>query len=344
MPTFTYPSQIELREIEQDLLPTLTQDDPVFDEFPIVESNSSRLRWEQLDNFQGMQQVRGMGGAFKIVPQTGLKAYDFEPGVYGEFDLLEEQELTERRELGQFSDFISLNDLVGWKQSKLLQRRIDRIRMILWKLLTTGAYSVAKKDGTVMHVGTFPLQTFSASVAWGTVATAAPYKDLLNAMLKARGTSASFGAGAKLYINRVTAIALLTNTNASDLFGRRTQYGATLNNLANVNSIAAENDLPEIVVYDKGYISDGLDGNTAGTFIPFIANNTGVLIGKRTNGAKLGEYRLTRNANNPNVEPGPYTRVVDLGEVESPRKIKVEDGHNGGPVIFFPSAVIVLTL
>lgn len=344
MATFSYPTPLELREIEQELLPRLTQDDPVFDEFPITEENTNRLRWEQLDNFQGMQQVRGLGGAFKNVPQTGAKAYDFEPGVYGEFDLIEEAELTERRELGKFDELISLNDLVGMRTAKLLQRRVDRLRFILWTLLTTGQYSVARKDGTVLHYGVFPLKTASAAVSWATAATAKPYSDLLAFALKYRGQSVKFGGGSKLYVNRVTANGLLVNTNANDLFGRRTQYGATLNNLENVNQFNALNDLPEIVVYDEGYLSDGTDGNAAGTFVPFIANNVGVLIGKRTNGAKLGEYRMTRNANNPNLDPGPYTRVVDLGEFQSPRAIKVEDGHNGGPVIFFPGAVIVLTL
>jgi hypothetical protein len=344
MPTYSYPTPVELREIEQELLPRLTQDDPVFDEFPITEVNSNRLRWEQLDNFQGMQQVRGLGGAFKSVPQTGAKAYDFEPGVYGEFDLLEEAELTERRELGSFDQLISLNDLTSVKQMKLLQRRIDRIRYILWSLLSTGNYSVASKDGTVKHYGIFPLLTASAAVGWATVATAKPYSDLLALALKYRGQSVSFGRGSKLYLNRKFLNHLLTNVNPLDLFGRRTQYGATLNQLSDINQINEQNDLPSIVPYDEGYLSDGTDGQTAGTFVPFIPDNKAILIGKRTNGAKLGEYRMTRNANNPNLEPGPYTRVVDLGEIQSPRAIKVEDGHNGGPVIFFPGAIVVLTI
>jgi hypothetical protein len=130
---------------------------------------------------------------------------------------------------------------------------------------------------------------------------------------------------------------LMNNTNAADMFGKRLT-NSTINSLEDVNTILGANDFPQIVPYDKGYISD------AGVFTNFIPDSKAVLVGARTNGAKLGEYRMTRNANNPTVEPGPYTRVIDHGENFIPRKIEVHDGHNGGPVIWFPGAVVTFTL
>ncbi len=41
--------------------------------------------------------------------------------------------------------------------------------------------------------------------------------------------------------------------------------------------------------------------------------------------------------------PGPYTLVIDRREDEVPRQIQVHDGHNGGPVIYYPSGVVVLS-
>jgi hypothetical protein len=52
---------------------------------------------------------------------------------------------------------------------------------------------------------------------------------------------------------------------------------------------------------------------------------------------------MTRNVNNANSAPGPYTKVIDRGELQVPRTIEVHDGHNGGPAIFYPSAVIKLS-
>lgn len=344
---YAYPTPVELREIERTLLPALTIDDDIFKMFPITEVNSWRLKWRQRDNFQGLQQVRGLGGAFKVVENTGMTEYDFEPGVYGEFSLIEENELTEHSAVDSLEEFIPINDIVGDRQSQLLVRRLDRIRFILWTLLGTGVYSVADRTGAVKHVGTFPFQTASAAVAWSTAATSTPYADLAAIPLKARGQSVSFGRG-KAYMNRKQFNRLAFNTNAADIFGRRTAVGATFNSQGDVNKLFADTydgdrEIPEIVIYDRGYISDGTDGNTKGTFIPFIPDGVVIIVGDRANGAALGEYRLTRNANNANSEAGPYTRIRDLREFKSPPALELEDAHSGGPIIWFPGAVVILS-
>lgn len=336
--TYTYPTQKELREIEQEKLPVITEDDEVFDMFPMTDDPSWRLTWEQMDNYLGLQQVRGLEGQPGKVKMVGSKTYDMEPGVYGEFTEVGEKQLTEARQLGDFNKPVTIDYLVSIAQNLLLNRRLDRVRQIIWTLLTTGTFSVSRADGQILHTDVFPLKTYSAAVAWSTVATATPFADLRGAKLKGRGQSVDFGRKAKLYINQVTANYLLQNTNAADAYGKRLSSGATLNSLEDINAINSVNDLPEIVVYDKGYLDDN------GTFQPFIPNGKGVLIGARTNGAKLGEYRMTRNANNPNLEPGSYTRVIDRGETRIPRTIEVHDGHNGGPAIYFPGAIVVITL
>jgi hypothetical protein len=336
--TFTYPTSRELKEIEQEKLPVLTEDDPIFQEFPITETAQWRLTWEQLDNYTGLQQVRGLEGQPGKVKMVGSKQYDFEPGVYGEFTTLGEKRLTEARQRGTFDQPVSIDYEVGNAQTMLLNRRLDRVRYIIWTLLSTGVFSVAKDDGSILHTDIFPLKTYSAAVAWATSATAVPSLDIRGAKLKSRGQSVDFGRGAKIYANQITVNQLLTNTNPNDFFGRRAASGATLNSLDDMNAILGANDLPSIVPYDLGYLDD------TGTFVPFIPNNKAVLIGRRTNGANLGEYRMTRNFQNPNMDPGPYTRVIDHGEAQIPRRIDVHDGHNGGPVIYFPGAVVVLTV
>jgi hypothetical protein len=323
-------------------------DDPIFDLFPIAESNSTRLKWRQRDNFQGLQYVRGLGGEFRPVNNVGVKEYDFEPGYYGEMAVIDEAELTEAALLNSFTDYVPITDAVADRQNQLLSREIDRIRKIMWDLVSTGTFTVPDRAGSVKYLGTFPLQTQSAAVSWATSATAKPFSDLLSIPLKARGYSQSFGNGSKAYMNQVTFQYLLTNANASDLFGRRNDYGATFNSLSGINNLIQNtkeaNDLPELVCYDKGYYSDGNDGRTAGTWYPFIPDNKVIVVGKRTNGAPIGEYRLTRNINNEGSAPGFYNYVRDMTAVKAPKQIQVERGHNGGPVVFFPGAVLILSV
>lgn len=338
MATFIYPSNAELKQIAQTKIPNLTQNRPIFEILPVVTKDADILRWEQKDNYIGLQQVRGLNGRPGRVNRVGGKQYVMTPGAYGEFTTIDELELTRRRPWGQFNGSVSIDDLVMECQDQLLGRRLDRIEKIGWDLLTTGTFSVAGPDGVTMHTDTFSLQTASAAVVWSTFATATPLKDFRAVQLLSRGYSVSFGADAKAYMNRVTFNNLVANTNTADLAGRRTSGLQTVLNLGEINSVLAGEGLPQIVIFDGGYL------DSAGTFQPFIANAKVVIVGRRLDGAPIGSYVYTRNANNPNMEAGPYMKVVDKGDEDVPRLIEVHDGHNGGPIVEFPSAIVILSV
>lgn len=339
MATFIYPSNAELSLIAQKKIPNLIQNRPIFDILPIVNKDTDIIKWEQKDNYFGLQQVRGLGGSPSRVARVGGKQYTMIPGVYGEFTTVDELELTRRRPYGQFNGSVSIDDLVMECQDQLLGRRLDRIEKIGWDLLTAGTFSVAGPDGLTYHTDTFSLQTASAAVAWATFATATPLKDFRAVQLLSRGYSINFGATAKAYMNRVTFNNLVANTNTSDLAGRRTSGLQSVLTLGEINSVLAGEDLPQIVIFDGGYLSDASD-----TFVPFIANSKVVIVGSRNDGASIGNYVYTRNANNPDLGPGAYMKVVDNGDEEVPRMIAVHDGHNGGPIIEYPSAIVILTV
>jgi hypothetical protein len=267
-----------------------------------------------------------------------------EPGVYGEFETIDEMELTSRRQVGSFGTPVDISDLVMQIQDKLLLRRLDRIELLIWTLLTTGTFAVSGEGGRVVYTDSYPMQTFSAATGWATSPTATPLADFRQVQLKHRGHSVDFGSSAQVFMNRKTWNNLISNTNPDDLYGRRQAGLGLINNLQDVNRLFGGDDLPQIAVYDEGYLSDGSDGNTKGAFVPFIADNIAVVVGKRPAGQTVGEYRMTRNANNPDLGPGAYMRVIDRGEHHVPRSIEVHDGHNGGPVVFYPAAVVIMNV
>jgi hypothetical protein len=97
------------------------------------------------------------------------------------------------------------------------------------------------------------------------------------------------------------------------------------------------------VLYDEGYIP-----TTGGSFTKFIPDGKVIIVGKRPSGVKIGEYILTRNAV-ANYRPVSYRFVKDYAAginapKEVPPKIEVHRGHNGGPVIYYPSAIVVMTV
>jgi hypothetical protein len=87
---------------------------------------------------------------------------------------------------------------------------------------------------------------------------------------------------------------------------------------------------------DDGYFDDN------GTFQLFIPNGKVVVIGLRPNGRPAGAYRMTYNVTNNGG--GSYMFVDDSRGEDVPPQIVVQRGHNGGPVIWFPSAIVVMNV
>jgi hypothetical protein len=246
--------------------------------------------------------------------------------------------------MGQWDGGISIDDLVMECQDHLLQRRLDRMRVIGWTLLATGTFSVSLPYGAnspVAHTATYTTQTHSAS-DWNTPSTSTPLLDFRNVQLLGRGKGVSFGAGATAYMNRTTFNLLMANTNAADLAGSYTaQMASAVRSEGNINIILQSQGLPRIVIYDEGYLAD-----PSGTFTLFIPNDKVIIVGQRPVGQRLGEFQVVRNASNANLAPGFYQKVVDSENTGNPvpRKIEVHDGGNYGPAIFFPSAIVIMSV
>lgn len=347
MVTFQYPENHELRQIEPDLQQAAMADNPIFRYFPITSNPNDMLVWEVQDTVGGLQLVRGINGQPQRVQSGGSKRYVMIPGYYGEFKALDELELTRRAASIGASGAVSVTDLVVQNQEHLALREGQLVQKILWDLVLNGTFSVLDQIGQVMHMDTYAVRTVTPSTPWSTVATATPlqdFRDVKNDSLTL--TSCRFDGSATAFMNSMTSTQMLKNTNANDIGGRRVISNSMITPmmLRDVNSFLLEEGLPKIELFDGTYV----DANADGSVIPpqmFIPEGYVVVFGNRPSGAKLGEYRMTRNVNNPNGEPGSYVYVADSINSEMnrvPRRIEVHRGHNGGPVIFYPNGVVVM--
>lgn len=343
MADFIYPNSAELREIAQEKTAVLTNDDPIFEIFPIEESDQAVIYWTQKDTYGGLQAVRGLDGAPSRVKRIGDRRYMATAGVYGEFITLDEEELTMRRNSSSPVEPVNVDDLVMEAQDQLTARRVARQTKICWDLALSGVFSVYR-NGVLMHTDRYTTQTFSAIVPWSTPATATPIADMRGVQLLSRGMGVDFGAKAELWINRTTFNRMLSNTNAADLGGRKAEFGATIGSLNGVNALLSQEGLPQIKIYDEGY-----NANDDGTgFTLWIPDGKGLLKGARPAGQAIGGFRLTRNVNNEGMAPGVYQEVIDRGANGSgkqiPRTIEVHDGWNGGPVLYYPGSLVVMNI
>ena len=254
---YVFPTSAELELVAQNKMPNLMVNRPCFEFFPVATEDAAILMWEQKDNYLGLQQVRGINGEPSKVSKIGAKRYQMQPGVYGEYINVDEVEITQRRQWGSFGTPIDISDLVMDAQDQLLNRRLDRIESIIWTLLATGTFAVPGPTGAIVATDSYTTQQYTPAVSWATYATATPLADLRAIQLLSRGISVGFGSDAFLYMNRRTSNNMLSNTNQSDLAGRRTGGFGTFNSIAELNTLFTMDDLPNIKQYDGGYLAEG---------------------------------------------------------------------------------------
>lgn len=343
---FQYPTAYTLRKIEMDKLPVLTEDDPIFDMFPIETSNTPEVIWEQRENYTGLMPARAMNAQAQQIFLPGAQRFTMTPGRYSAFTMLDEGIIEQSRGLGDYHDPLDLTEHVMIAQDRLLDNRLNRMRWILWTLLSTGAFTVPGPNGTIVTAGTYQFQTYTTVVGWNNFNNATPLADMRFLPILARGHSVRFDRASKAFMNRSTMNNLLQNNNMADLGGKRRDVGATFNSLDEVNQLVVANDVPEFIAYDEGYYTNAT-ATTASTFVTFIPDNIVIVVGRRLNGDVVGNFQLTRNAANADAAPGPYTFVTDSvqsGAAPVPRTVRVDDGFNGAPVVFYPTAVIIVNV
>lgn len=341
MPTidYEYPTSAELRQINPEKIQNLTRHRPTFDIFPITESPYFTLEWEQKDNWMGFQQLRGVNGEPSYVKMVGEHAFSAQPGFYGEFMTVDEKMMTLRAQSARSYEPIDIGDLVLERQDYLNFRETELIEYVHWKALLDGQFSFVGPTGAT-YADQFNIQTAAFS-DWSDLTNATPIKDFMGLKLLATGKSVSFGSGTEAFMNTVTLSNLLRNRNPNDLGGQLAIASGgvkPVKSLEEINTVLAGSNLPTIVEYDEGYQAEPNN-----TFTKWIPDDVVSIVGRRTNGDALGEYRMTRNSNNEDLAPGRYEKVIDRGETRVPRIIEVHRGHNGGLVIFYGSAIVKAT-
>jgi hypothetical protein len=364
-----YPTNYELKLLEPDLqADAMLGADPIFEDFPIASKPVANIEWVMRENISGLQQARGMDGQAPRIQNLGASLYSMVPGIYGEQTVISERELTTRAPYNAPGAVINIDDLVVERMKILIAREVQRVRVNIWTLLTTGIFTVmAPGTGTLQQMGQYDIRTANvvaqtasvyaaptatnpnmsqiltgvlSGIGWATSATCTPLQDLLAVQqLMEAGTSCRFSTNAKMYMNRKTFNYII---NAASM-GTRWFVGGDGSNagmLPGIKTVANlfENfDLPRPIVVNDVYLDDGKNNQY------YVPDNKIVWVGSRPSNDLIGEYVQTRNASDPNFAPEPYIKIKDDPDI-IPRNISIDRGHNGGPAIYYPNGVVVITV
>jgi hypothetical protein len=339
--TYQFPTDAEVRAISPVKVARLAADRLGLKILPIREVQAALVEWTQNDNFYGLQQLRGLGGAPSNVKRIGSKKYRYEPGYFGEYMVLEEAELTLKAGSVNSGDVNMSADVMSMHE-QLLQRELDRIEYLIWQVLVSGTFLVTGPNGATF-TDTFTIDTYSAS-DWSTVATATPLLDFRTMVAtKEPGKGNRLGSGAQYVMNRVTANYMFANTNANDIHGILVQGGNTLNvSLPDIDKVMIGQDLGSVVVYNEGYYDD------SNAWQYYVPTDKVIVIGRPVTGEPIGEYIKTRHMiNGGGVGSWEYTKDYVNGvnaPVETPSRFEVHRGHQGGPTLTRPGAVVVMSV
>lgn len=353
---FVYPSAAAMERILPDLYARSAAERVGLQIFPIVTEDTYFVRWIQADNYYGLQQMRGLDGQPPKVTRTGEATYVYEPGVYGEHTEITERELLTRAIPGRPEIPIPIDDLVARDDNLLMQRELDRMENNVWNLIGNGVLSITLPgpNGPQVYNDSYTIQNYTSLVPWNTSATAAPIIDFQSVQQLEVGHGVDLGAGATAYMNQYTANLMLNNANTADFAGKRNQFGATLNDVGAMSNYFQGQNLPKIKVYDKGFQLIPLTGpitNVNTQFQKFIPNHRVIVVGARPGNSPVGNVKQTVQAMQPGggLRSGPYRYITDSSRglntaLKTPPLIQVHRGWNGGPVIFYPSAVVSMTV
>jgi hypothetical protein len=315
---------------------------------PLAESMYQEVQWDERDHDRGLTAPHLMGTDPKYDKRQGSVKRKYTPIPFKETDLLKEDEILRARQLGTMAGTLDLSEEIARIARDRFNKTMARIELLRWQTLLG---SIAIDENGVKVSETFPVQTHDAAVGFGTLATAAPLKEFNAVKLKFRKTGAS-AQGAKAYMNQKTANYILENQNAADLKGfQNANFVHLPYSIEEANKILLARGLPELVVYDGGYVDE------ADAYQQFIADDRIVVVGKRPQ--PVGDFMSTpslHNSRNGQPAPGYFSIVevngqpsemvgaVQMGQLGSSKNPKVEitGGIYGGTRLLYPKSVVVM--
>lgn len=333
------PTASEVMELQMELFPRYLEGRVGLDIMPFKETDLPSIVLHQPDIFKGLQAFRGLGKPTQSVPARYNPYGTFchvEPGYYGEHDELGEEIMTKWASAGSCNQIFDTTNYVTMIQQRLLERRANRIEYNIWQTLAFGRYTALNQAGQVIHEAQFNTQNISAAVPWTNFLGSFPLRDFRAIQLLSRGTSARFDSCAKAYMNRETANLLMSNTNPNDVGRVGLSACCTFMSIGQINQQFEAQGLPQVVIYDEGFIDD------SGNFNTYIPYGYVIVVGCRPNNVPIGNFWLTRNAVGCTVTSGFWQKLVDTCDREVPRRLIIYDGFNGSPALEYPRAVVQL--
>jgi hypothetical protein len=351
-----YPTNVALDRVIQEYMVQKELLIGIKEVMPFENQATQLVEWDLLDNLQGMTASHNVGTDPVLGQRRGSSTLRYAPLYFKQQELIREDEILQRRQLGTLGNVVNIDNLVTRVAVDGIDLDYLRAEYLVWLSLCNFGFTI--NNNGVIQTETFAFQSFTSAVSWATYATATPSADFNSLKPLARGTGGTL-KGAKAYMNSTTASNLLQNDNPADLYGLKGPNFATQTfSIEKVNELLTARSLPTLEEYDEGFYPIG--SNDFQTFIP---DNFVVVKLRRpaSQAQQPGNIALTPSVHrivNGKEAPGFFSKLevngraamgsvtIDLEELGSSAnpRIGVFHGWYGGPISRLPRSYIIMNV
>jgi len=333
----------QLEELERERSINLSDATPLGQVMPWTFEDTDAVLWENRDNVTGITPARGVGEAYPVMDDSGVKRHAMTPGHFGETRVVDASRLVRGREVGTWGEAIDPYREASRMMFEIAQRELSLVNYTRGRLLSLGEVSVPDRNGTTRYTHnwngyTSQLVTLAGNDVWTDLDDSYPLGSIRDAIhAKGIGSGHSFNRPEAMAIsNPITWSYVWKNENPADVGGKRDPFGATITDMGTFKRyMVNQADLPMPVIDDSGY------GRATDDVWQFnVPDGYVVIVGVHmAYGVKCGNYVGTRH----DAAKGRATIYAEIDESPNPPKLpRVHRGHSGGPRLNFGRQVIVM--
>ena len=324
---------------------------------PIQVVDEDNITIRTADTVKGMMRSRatsGLIGASESVFNPYGRDCTYHSGAFAEQETFTEGQL---RMLAKPGDCMNkrwdATEYINQRAYHQFYRAITRIEATIWSTMFTGWYTNFDAHNNLLRRQYYPIRRLVASPFITDRKNSRPLSIFSSIAANIQDTDVSFfGNDVEYWVNSVTMLAILENTNPEDLGRFNTGVCCSVLTVEAINAVFKSRGLGQFKICDMKYV------NNLGVATKFIKDGRCLVIGSLAGMKYSGYFALVRPFNQPLVARASAARkpalgslgqgiwfdMIDKRQTSFYKNVDIGTGFDGMPIIPRPDRILSLQL
>jgi len=230
--------------------------------FGSSDSPSSTIKWESQEGGRGMTPFKPPGAPSPMTSPYGVAAHEAEAAFWGEKMFFDEEFLNNLRRAGTENEYYDAASRLANELSGLTNRSNRRKEWMFAKMLFTGSFTYAVKQGVMMSVNYSLRDDHIVSLAtdykWQSGTKRDIISDIINGKTKIKdscGSNTDFAVCNSTVLKYLAQDPTILTLLQKSAFGSGDLFKGAVHRIVGVNPqvVASLLDIPNLVIYDESY-------------------------------------------------------------------------------------------